>query len=119
MTKTKSFIVKENATLTADGNSDPISCAGASKVSLYVNATLGGTTPSLNAFVQTKDAAGNWRDVGSGAGAITATGTTEELGITGPFGDQFRVRFDVDVTDTNETYTGVDAVLAIEYDPTA
>lgn len=116
-TKTAFFLVSDDATITADGSTaTTATVSNATKVSLYVSATLGGTTPSLDAWVQCADADGNWWDLGSGAGAITATGTTSEVGITGPFpGTKFRVRYDVDVASGNETYTAVDATLAFEY----
>lgn len=115
-TKTKSFLVSDDATITADGSSSAVTVTGATKVSLYVKATLGGTTPSLNAYVECADGDGNYHDLGSGAGAITASGTTTEVGITGPFpGNKFRVRYDVDVANADETYTAVDATLSFEY----
>jgi len=115
-TKTLSVSVKADATVAADGFSDVVRCKNVTKASVYAVATLAGTTPSFNCFIQTKDANGNWHDVGSGAGAITATGSTSEVAVAGPFGDEFRVRMDVDVADTDETYTGVDVALALEYE---
>lgn len=113
-TITKEVALVTNATIAADGYSAGVTCDRATKVSVYVDATLGGTTPSLQVFLQTKDANGNWHDVGSGTTAITATGTTKEVGITGPFGSAFRVRYDVDVASGNETYTNVDVSLHFE-----
>lgn len=117
-TKTKAYTILDAGSITEDGESAiTATVENATKVSLYVTATLGGTTPSLNAYAQCQDATGNWHDLGSGAGAITATGSTTEVGITGPFpGTKFRVRYDVDVASADETYTGVDVVLSFEYD---
>jgi hypothetical protein len=115
-TFTKEFAILTNGTLTADGASEVVVGAkDATKVSLYGHATLGGTTPSLTVYVQTKDVNGNWHDVDN-ATAITATGAFKKVGITGPFGSFFRLRYDVDVADANETYTLVDASLVVEFE---
>jgi len=115
MSKVKHFILKENATIAADGQTDAVKVKNASKVSLYGRATLAGTTPSFKAQVQTKDAAGNWHNLGSGV-TITATGLIKEAGITGPFGEEFRIDMDIDVASGDEAYTLVDLTVAIEHE---
>lgn len=115
-TKTEHYSVK-NGTISADGASDVVKVRGATKVSMHGKATLAGTTPSLNARVQCKDANGNWKNLGSGV-TKTATATDiDEAGITGPFpGSEFRINFDVDVADGNEAYTSCQFSLSFERD---
>lgn len=115
MPQTASFILLENTAITANGTgpTNPVGASGVQKASLYVSATLGGTTPDLVVFLQTRDPAGNWHDLGSGI-HLTATGVAKEVGIAGPFGDAFRYRAAIDLTDTNETYAGVDISIVLE-----
>lgn len=111
----KEVSLRADGTVTEDGETDAVYLKNVTKVSLYINATLAGTSPSYKAVVQTKDANGNWFDLSSGK-TITSTGSEKELGLTGPFGSAFRVREDVDVADADETYTDVDVALHFEYD---
>jgi hypothetical protein len=114
MTKVKHFVLKTDATVAADGQTDVVKVKNATRVTLLGRATLAGTTPSFKAQAQTKDANGNWHNLGSGS-TITATGLVKEVGIAGPFGEDFRIDIDVDVADGNEAYTLVDLSLHVEH----
>lgn len=106
----------KNGTISADGASDTTTCQGATKVSMYGKATLAGTTPSLNARIQSKDANGNWHDLGSGVTKTATSTAINEVGVAGPFpGPEFRIYFDVDVADGNEAYTSCQFALSFEF----
>ncbi len=65
----------------------------------------GGTTPTLDAKVQTKDPeSGNWVDTGDSFTQQTSTGTTK-LEVTGPVGSALRFVYTVGGTNPDFDFT--------------